>query len=125
MITFDAHELSALAVDLGKIGVKSTSTMVKVFRESGDQLVKTWAANATETSGQHGRHYPKSIDMEMQVSTDIVIEVGPNPAMPQGGMSFEYGSRNQPAHLDGQRAADAEIPLIDRRITAALAYLGL
>jgi hypothetical protein len=26
--------------------------------------------------------------------------------MPQGGMSFEFGSRNQPPHLDLNRSAD-------------------
>lgn len=125
MITFDTHELATLAVDLGKIGAKSTGVMVKVFKESGDELVKEWAANARETAGEHGRRYPDSIDSEMQLSTDIVIEVGPNPAKPQGKMSFENGSSKQPPHLDGQRAADVVVPRVDRRIDAALAYLGL
>lgn len=125
MITFDAHELTTLAVDLGKIGAKSTVAMVTVFKDSGDDLVKEWAANARETAGVHGKHYPDSIDSEMQISTDIVIEAGPNPAKPQGNMSFENGSANQPPHLDGQRAADVVIPRIDRRIDAALAHLGL
>jgi hypothetical protein len=33
-------------------------------------------------------------------------EYGPDIARPQGGMSFEYGSRNQPPHLDLARSAD-------------------
>ena len=125
MIFIDSRELGALARDFGKISATATRTLIPVFKEAGDQLVKTWAANARETSGVHGRHYPDSIDSEMQISTDIVIEVGPNPAKPQGGMSFEYGSVNQPPHLDGQKAADVEIPRIDRRIDTVLAYLGL
>lgn len=125
MITFDTHELSALAVDLGKIGAKSTSTMIGVFKEAGGHLVDEWAANARATSGEHGKHYPASIDSEMAVSTDIVIVVGPNPAKPQGGMSFEYGSKNQPAHLDGQRAMDKLEPVLGTMINQALKGLGL
>lgn len=125
MIVFDAHELSALAVDLGRVGTKAPATLIPVFVEAGDRLVKTWAENARLTAGEHGRHYPDSIDMDLAISTDIVVEVGPNPSKPQGGMSFEEGSVNQPPHLDGQRAADREIPLIDKRIDVALAHLGL
>ena len=125
MITFDTHELSALASDLGKMSARSTGAMIGVFKAGGEELVQAWAANARSTSGVHGKHYPDSIDSEMQIGRDIVIEVGPNPAKPQGKMSFENGSKNQPPHLDGQRAADTVIPLIDRRIDAALAHPGL
>lgn len=125
MITFDTRELAALAVDLGRTGAKVTPVIAKVFDEAGDRLVKTWAANARETSGVHGKHYPDSIDSERVLSTNIVVEVGPNAAKPQGGMSFENGSVNQPPHLDGQRAADSEIPLLARRIDAAMLHLGL
>lgn len=123
MIIFDTHELSALAVDLGKVSAGTTVKMAEVFREAGRDLTKQWAANARATSGTHGKYYPDSIDSEMQISTDIVVEVGPNPAKKQGGMSFEYGSVNQPPHLDGQKAADAEVPKLEARVDTALAYL--
>lgn len=125
MIRFDAGDLAALGVELPRMGVKATSAMVDVFVESGKQLEATWRANATETAGRHGKHYPKSITTDLLLATNIVVEVGPDPNLPQGGMSFEYGSRNQPPHLDGQRAADAEIPKIDKRIDSALGFLGL
>lgn len=125
MIRFDAGDLAALSVDLGKTGVRLTGQLQKVFVEAGDDLVKTWASNARETSGEHGRHYPDSIDKDLLISRDIVVEVGPNPAKPQGGMSFEYGSVNQPPHLDGQRAADELIPKIGRRVELTLGDLGL
>lgn len=125
MIRFDARELAAVAVDIGAVGVQSTRAMVEVFQEGGDTLANTWAHNARQTSGVHGKHYPNSIDWEMRLSTNIVIEVGPNPAKPQGRMSFENGSVNQPPHLDGQRAADYELPVIERRIDRRLdAILG-
>lgn len=125
MITIDSHELAAVAIDIGKVGVQSTRAMIEVFQDGGKTLSNAWAHNARATSGVHGKHYPNSIDWEMQLSTDIVIEVGPNPAKPQGGMSFEEGSVNQPPHLDGQRAADYEIPMIERRANRRLdAILG-
>lgn len=125
MITIDSHELAAVAIDIGKVGVQSTRAMIEVFQDGGKTLSNAWAHNARATSGVHGKHYPNSIDWEMQLSTDIVIEVGPNPAKPQGRMSFEEGSVNQPPHLDGQRAADYEIPMIERRANRRLdAILG-
>lgn len=125
MFTVDTSDLVALSRDLGKTGRKVTPTMVKVFTEAGVDLRDQWRENATATAGEHGKHYPKSITHELKVSTSIVVEIGPDKALPQGGMSFEYGSVNQPPHLDGQRAADSEIPKIDRRVDSALGHLGL
>lgn len=124
-ITFDSHELAALAHDFGKIGAASTKALTPVFADAADDLVTGWASNARATSGVHGKHYPESIDKERLVSTDIAFEVGPNPTKRQGKMAFETGSANQPPHPDGQRAADTVVPTIDRRLAAALAYLGL
>jgi hypothetical protein len=39
-------------------------------------------------------------------STVIQGEYGPDIAHPQGGMSFEGGSRNQPPHNDLAKSAD-------------------
>lgn len=125
MITFDAHELVTYGEDLGKIGFRATGVMVKEFQETGDELVDLWAGYARASSGVHGKHYPDSIDKEMQLSTNIVLEVGPNPTKPQGKMAFETGSVNQPPHPDGQRAADVIVPRLQLRIAAALGHLGL
>lgn len=124
-MSIDASELVALSRDLGKIGARSTAAMYGVFKEAGERLEDQWRANARETSGEHGKHYPDSIDTTMRVSTNIVVEVGPNPAKPQGGMSFEYGSVNQPPHLDGQKAADKLEPVLGTMIDQALKDLGL
>lgn len=125
MIRFDSGELAALSVDLGRTGVRLTGQLQKVFVEAGDDLVEAWADNARATAGVHGKHYPDSIDKDLLISRDIAVEVGPNPAKPQGGMSFEYGSANQPPHLDGQRAADEIIPRLSRRVEITLGELGL
>jgi hypothetical protein len=124
-MTIDARELYALARDFEKIGAKSATVMYGVFKDAGNDLRDEWRANARATSGQHGKHYPNSITADMRVSTNIEVEIGPDPRLPQGGMSFEFGSVNQPPHLDGQRAADTVVPRIDRRIDAALGHLGL
>lgn len=125
MIRFDTGELAALSVDLGRTGLRLTGEMQKVFIEAGDDLVDTWANNARATAGEHGKHYPDSIDKDLLISRDIAVEVGPNPAKPQGRMSFEDGSVNQPPHLDGQRAADEIIPRLSRRVEITLGDLGL
>jgi hypothetical protein len=125
MVSFDASQLEGLAAELGRIGARSVPVMTSVFQQGADDLVTAWAANARQTSGVHGKHYPDSIDAERRVSTNITFEVGPNPAKPQGSMAFETGSAKQPPHPDGQRAADVELPKIDRAITAALSELGL
>jgi hypothetical protein len=43
--------------------------------------------------------------------------------MPQGGMSFEYGSRNQPPHLDGLHALDTIGPRVESMFDAAAGVL--
>ena len=125
MIRFDTHELDALAVEMPRLGVKGAKAIHDVLVEGGEDLRDQWAKNATETAGKHGRLYPKSIESNLVISTDVVVEVGPNPNKPQGGMSFEFGSSKQPAHLDGQRAADEVLPVIRGRLTTALFHLGL
>lgn len=125
MIRFDTDELVALSADLGRTGIRTTGVMTKVFATGADDLVKSWAANARQSSGAHGKHYPDSIDSERLFGTDIAFEVGPNPSKPQGKMAFETGSVNQPPHPDGQRAADSVIPYIQDNIRAALGDLGL
>ena len=125
MIRFEANELREFAAEMPRLGVAGGRAMVKVMIEGGNELRDKWRDNAKETAGEHGRLYPNSIEANMRVSTDIVIDIGPNPNKPQGGMSFEFGSSKQPAHLDGQRAADEVLPVIRGRLTTALFHLGL
>ena len=118
-MSFDHRELDALAVDLGKLSAPTHRAVRGVFAEGATDLVSQWRANATETAGEHGRLYPRSISSEEKFSTSILFEVGPDPSKPQGGMSFEFGSVNQPPHLDGQRAADEVVPRLARRVALA------
>lgn len=119
----DASEVVAFASDLGEVGPRVAGAMFDVYRESAGDLRAEWRRNAKETAGEHGKLYPDSITFDMHVSSSIVAEIGPDPRLPQGGMSFEFGSRKQPAHLDGQRATDTEVPRLNRRVDAAMGQL--
>lgn len=109
-----ASEFFELANDLGAAPAKVASTLYTVFAEAGEEFAEAWASNAAATSGTHGKHYPASITSETKLAFGILVETGPDSAMPQGqmGRGFEFGSQNQPAHLDGLRAlgpADAAL----------------
>ena len=123
----DASEVYKLAGDLSMVGAKSVPVLREVMAASGEAFAREWAANARETSGEHGKWYPDSIDSEMRPGLHIEVEVGPNAAKPQGrmGPGFEYGSVNQPPHLDGQRATDVVEKSHLKRIDNALGDLGL
>lgn len=123
MIRFDERELRQFSAELPRLGAAGARAMTKVLSEGAVELRDKWRANAKETAGEHGRHYPKSIVVHPRLSTDVVFDIGPDPRLPQGGMSFEFGSDKQPAHLDGQRAADEILPVIQGRATTALFHL--
>lgn len=121
MTRFDTSELRMLAADLTGVSRATAGVVFDAIGESAVDLRDTWARNATQTAGKHGRHYPKSITVTPRVSTNVVFDVGPDPRLPQGGMSFEFGSQNQPAHLDGQIAMDEVTPRMEKRVADALA----
>lgn len=120
----DASEVRALGAALVAAPAKAVGPMRSVMAAVGEATAEQWASNARATSGAHGVHYPESIDSEMVLSgTSIAVDVGPNAGMPQGGMSFEFGSRNQPPHLDGAKALDEMTPRAEKMIDAAMGHL--
>lgn len=84
-----------------------------VVKQHAQELRNQWRDNARDTAKKHGKLYPKTITAE-QIPRADAIEwvVGPESALPQGGMGrgFEYGSVNQPPHWDGANAAIAQEP---------------
>lgn len=112
-----ADEVFELAKDLGRQSKEVASALYDVFVQEGETFARDWAANAKETSGEHGKHYPASIDSETKMSLDIHVVTGPNSGKRQGSMGrgFELGSVNQPPHLDGLRA----LPIAERRLERA------
>jgi hypothetical protein len=106
------HSIGRLAADMADIPPRALKDMRATVRDGlrvGNSLAKDFAR---ESAGRHGKHYPKAFTTEMHgiVSfggvNGISGEYGPDVARPQGGMSFETGSRNQKPHLDLARSAD-------------------
>lgn len=119
----DASEIYALAADLTEVGAKSVPTLRGGMAEAGEMVERAWRNNAVQTSGEHGRHYPDSIDSELVFSlTGVSVDIGPNSAMKQGSMGkgFEFGSVNQPPHLDGARALADNEHQVERLVAQAL-----
>lgn len=107
----DGTELLALAAYFDGAAKGVAEKAYPVVKQHAQELRDQWQTNAKETAGQHGKHYPKAITAEqIPVTDEILWEVGPERMRKQGDMSFEYGSRNQPPHLDGARAAIQQEP---------------
>lgn len=112
------NHLDDLTSDLRKIAVRSHADMVGVVRDGirlGSQEARRFAKRS---AGEHGKHYPRSITWEIKTQSfgAIIGEYGPDPALPQGGMSFEHGSRNQPPHNDLKKSADLIGPAFAREV---------
>lgn len=121
-----ADEFFELAQDFGKASSKVAAGLYTVYKESGDAFARDWRSNAVETSGEHGKKYPPTIDSETKVGMDIHVETGPNANLgpsARAGRGYEFGSRNQPAHLDGARALPTAEQRLLRASDVAIGYL--
>jgi hypothetical protein len=98
------HFIDDLADDCRAIAVGAPTDLRDVVQE-GLKVGNTVARdNARRSAGTPGKHYPDAFSWEM---TGVLTgEYGPDVAKPQGGMSFEFGSRNQKPHLDLAKSAD-------------------
>ena len=112
MRIFEYDRIDLLERDLKGIVRQVPKDCRRVVREgirAGNEVAK---ANAKTSSGTHGKLYPRAFSYEMHTgfsgfgSTIYSGEYGPDIAKPQGGMSFEFGSRNQKPHLDLAKSAD-------------------
>lgn len=117
-VTSNVDDLANDMIAIAKRVRPDMRDMVRDGIRAGSELART---NAKRTAGKHGKHYPKSITSEMHSGlglsgNTISGEYGPDASRPQGGMSFEYGSRNQPAHLDLARSADIVGPSFLRSV---------
>lgn len=119
-----ADEIFGLARNFATAGPKVASALYDTFKDAGDAFAEDWADNARETSGEHGKHYPNSITSETRVALGIEVETGPESGMKQGSMGrgFEFGSVNQPPHLDGLRAMPIAERRLDRAADVAITY---
>ena len=105
----DLTDWYALGVELARMtdDLSDPASLRSAVRDEAEKVKKAWVEDARVKSGKHGKHYPKSIGYESRTvgPMHVEAEIGPDASMPQGGMSFEFGSRNQPPHLSGQKAA--------------------
>lgn len=119
-----ADDVYQLATDLTRIGARLVPAARKAMLQGGNAVARGWAANARATSGDHGKHYPKSIGADLAFGiSSVSVDVGPDESKPQGGMGpgFEFGSVNQPPHLDGQKAMDVVAPQVEALLEAVVA----
>lgn len=116
-VTFETNG-AALLADIQQSPRKVVRRLAVAVPEAGEDVRDEWRSNAVETAGAHGKLYPETIEVRMNSPLEAVI--APDPSMDQGDMSFEFGSRNQPPHLDGQRALDTLAHRIERRFELAM-----
>ena len=125
----DLEDWYALGVELARMtnDINDPASLRSAVSEEGRAIRDSWREHATATSGAHGKHYPSSITYETKTVGPLVVQsvVGPESERPQGGMSFEFGSRNQPPHLSGQRAASEAEGRIEDRMIEWLDGVGL
>ena len=112
MIKGDASEILALAVGLQQAGVRAGAAIREPVLAAGEMIVDAWQAGARVSSGAHGIHYPDAISAELVFDLGgVAVDMGPESGKPQGGMSFEEGSENQPAHHDLDKSRIVQAPL--------------
>lgn len=113
-----SHTLDDLIADLDAIPGRVRRGVVKAGNESAREGNRIAKASAKESAGAHGKHYHKAFRAE-RVET-FAWEYGPVVGPPQGGMSFEWGSRNQPPHRDLNKSADIVGPKFADRVGDAV-----
>lgn len=103
-----SDDLDKLAADLAAAGKQAVARAYDAVEKNAQQLQREWRSNARKTARKTGKSYPKSITNEQLPTPGAATwQVGPQYGIGQGSMGagFEYGSVNQPPHLDGARAA--------------------
>lgn len=117
------HDIDDLANDLRSIARQAPGDMKAVVREgikAGNAIAKD---GARRTAGAHGKHYHRAFTSQMNAGGGLFGstysgEYGPEMGRPQGGMSFEFGSRNQKPHLDLAKSADVIGPAFAQEVRA-------
>jgi hypothetical protein len=118
------HTIGDLASDLRTIAVEASPTMAKVVRKNaiaGNRIAREFASQQHTMNSNYDIHYPRAFSAEAR--SPLSWEYGPDASKPQGGMSFERGSRNQPPHLDLARSADIIAPRLASEVLDAVADL--
>ena len=121
------HGLDDLEADFRTIARRAPGEFRAVVRDglrAGNMLAKDFAR---QSAGAHGKLYPRTFSTEMYGTgrfsggvSSYSGEYGPDSTLPQGGMSFEQGSRNQPPHNDLAKSAEIIGPAFVRSVRDVL-----
>lgn len=126
-INANTRQLDGLAAVFRHNAVRAQLQATAVVNRGALNVKNGWRANATASSGQHARLYPSSISYDMRPHpTGASAEIGPDKGKPQGplGNLLEFGSVNNPPHMDGARALAAEEAAFVLHVAAIGAQLG-
>lgn len=126
-INANTWQLDALAAVFRVNAVRAQVQAQAVVRRGALNVKNGWRANATATAGRHARLYPSSISFDMRPHpTGASAEIGPDKGRPQGplGNLLEFGSVNNPPHMDGARALAAEEAAFVAHVAAIGATMG-
>ncbi|MCZ3386326.1 MAG: hypothetical protein LH630_05045 [Actinomycetia bacterium] len=124
----DVSEILALAADLSLVGPKMVKPVLGVLDEMGNATALAWRGIAEVSSGETGRLYPPTIDHTARgtFGGNLEVEIGPNAALgasARAGRGYEFGSVNQPPHLDGLKATTAAEPRVGKALDSAIGFL--
>lgn len=102
-----------LAVDLAMAGMRLDAAVKQVVAKGALNIKNDWRKSASGLA--HAPAYPSSItyDLDAEPGSGVIsAEIGPDKDKRQGplGNLIEFGSANNPPHLDGARALAAEEP---------------
>lgn len=111
--------LDTLVADLATAGQRLDAAVKPVVSKGALNIKNAWRIGASGLS--HAPAYPYSITYDLNAAPGtglISAEIGPDKNKKQGALGnlLEFGSANNPPHLDGARALAAEEP----RFLAAL-----
>lgn len=126
MSGFDLHvdvDTSALTAALAAAPGELAEALHDATDDSAAAVGRDWRSNARKTARRHGKLYPRSITHTTVVEAGAVTaDIGPESAMPQGGMGagFEYGGVHQPPHMDGAAAFARQAQPFSRRVDDAI-----
>ncbi len=116
------NTLDGLERDLKALPARSVRDCKATMRQAGIVGNTVARDNARKSSGTHGKLYPRAFTWETGAyvggfGASFTATYGPDANRPQGGMSFEFGSRKQAGpHLDLARSADLMGPVVAKEV---------
>lgn len=115
------HHLGDLERDMQQVSVELYKGGRRVVQDAARDGGQSARRIAKWTAGEHGKHYPKAITWDRSAHSfigfgggSISAAYGPDSSLPQGGMEFEEGSRNQKPHNDLANSLDLIRPKFHR-----------